>query len=281
MKLALSNIAWPRSADAEVAAIMKETGIAGIEIAPTAIWEEPLKASAAARRELRSWWEGRGIRIVALQALLFGRNALTIFGEEGPRRDTLEYLKGMMDLAAALGAGPMVFGSPRNRLVGKLDRAKASRIAEDFFRAAGELAAERGVALCIEPNPMAYGCDFVTNTDEGVDLVQRVRSTGFGLHLDGGAITLNHESPQASLSAARPWLRHFHASEPNLVPFGTGGTDHSALASALRAIGYEGWVSVEMRASEHALEDVRRAARGVSLQYGDSGSPGRRIPSRG
>ncbi len=269
MKLALSNIAWPRSADAEVAKAMKDAGVAGIEIAPTAIWDEPLKAGAAARRELRTWWEGRGIRIVALQALLFGHPELTVFGSEKERRATLDYLGGMMDLAASLGAVPMVFGSPRNRLVGGLDPAEAWRIAEDFFRSAGERAAERGVALCIEPNPTAYGCDFVTNTDEGVELVRRVRSTGFGLHLDGGAITLNHESAKQALSAARPWLRHFHASEPNLVPFGTGGTDHAALARALRAIGYDGWVSVEMRATENALEDVRRAARGVSLQYGD------------
>jgi sugar phosphate isomerase/epimerase len=48
------------------------------------------------------------------------------------------------------------------------------------------------------------------------------------------------------IAAAGSRWRHFHASEPHLVPLGQGGVDHAAVASALRSAGYERWVSVEM-----------------------------------
>jgi len=38
MKLAVSNIAWPREQDAAVADLLREHGVRGIEVAPTKVW---------------------------------------------------------------------------------------------------------------------------------------------------------------------------------------------------------------------------------------------------
>src|SRR4051812_46579534 len=113
MRLAISNIAWPSGDDAVVAPLLVEHGAEGVELAPTKVWPRPLEASAAEVRAYRAWWERRGLRLVALQALLFGRPDLTLFGDPATRRRTVDYLKGMISLAAALGAGPLVFGAPR------------------------------------------------------------------------------------------------------------------------------------------------------------------------
>ncbi|HEY2805905.1 MAG TPA: sugar phosphate isomerase/epimerase family protein, partial [Gemmatimonadales bacterium] len=253
MKLAISNIAWSREQDDVVATLLREAGVEGIEIAPTAIWPDPVHVAPDEARRLRDWWGERGLKIVALQALLFGRPDLRLFGSDAQRRELLDHLTAIFDLAARLGAGPLVFGSPRNRLAGSLPADQAFAIAAGFFREAGTRAAARQVTLCIEPNPADYGCDFVTTVPQAMALVREAGSPGFALHVDGGELALNHEPLPGTITAAKPVMRHFHASEPFLTPLGSGASDHAAYASALRTAGYEGWVSLEMKAPEGGI----------------------------
>ena len=268
MNLAISNIGWKREDDAAVAALMRDAGIAGVEVAPTAVWPEPLLATPEQLRSYRTRWSDQGIQIVALQALLYGHPELTLFGAPERRAGMLRHLTGMMDVAAALGAGPLVFGSPTNRAVGDLPPGTINQIAVDFFRAAGVRAAERGVTLCLEPNPPAYKCDFVTTVADGLALVREVASAGFGLHVDAGALALNEEPIASTIGGAAWAMRHFHASEPFLAPLGSGTTNHEACAEALRASGYRGWVSLEMRQPPDGLEGVRRSLDLLRVRYG-------------
>ncbi len=269
MRLAVSNIAWPGGANAEAAALVREQGAEGVELALTKVWPEPLEAPAAEVARCRDWWEARGLPIVALQALLFAKPHLTIFGTPTARQATLDYLTGLIGQAARLGARVMVFGSPGNRKRGGLDPAAAWQVAVPFFRALGEAACAHGVTFCIEANPKDYGCDFVTTVAEAVDLVDAVGSAGFGVHLDTGGMTLAGETA-AQVAAAAGRCRHFHVSSPFLegVP---GGGDHAAFADMLHAQGYSGWVSIEM--SEAKLrptwqEGVRQALAFVRATYG-------------
>lgn len=247
MTLAISNIAWPQGDDDRVAPGLSELGITGIEIAPTAIWADPLAAGAAARTKLRSQWEQRGFRIVALQALLYGHPELELFKTAGARASTLDYLQQMIAVARDLGADAMVFGSPKNRARGSIPAAEADAIAIDFFRAIGETASTMGVKFCIEPNPPAYGCDYLTTTAEVVGLLEQIAHPAVGINLDAGAIAINREDPVEAVRIAAPWIGHFHVSEPNLAPI-TGEPLHQLLGTALHEVGYKGWRSIEMRA---------------------------------
>lgn len=258
MRLAISNIAWPAGEDDAVAPLLHAHGVEGVELALTKVWPEPLAASAAAVRAYRDAWETRGVRIAALQALLFGKPHLTLFGPESLRRQTLEYLSGIIERAAWLGAEALVFGSPKNRQRGERSPREAWAIAVSFFRELGGVARRHDVRFCIEPNPAAYGCDFVTTVAEGVELVDAVGEEGFALHLDTGGMALAGESPTASILAAGERCRHFHVSEPFLAEVGAGATPHEACAQALHARHYRGWVSIEM--GEAKAADGWRAA---------------------
>ncbi len=275
MKLAISNIAWPAAEDAAVAELLDEFGVTAVEVAPTRVWPEPLDAPDSELVAFRARWADRGISICSLQALLFGRPELALFATEETRAATLAHLRGMARLGGLLGAGPLVFGAPSNRRRAELEPARAMDIAERFFRAAGEAAAEHGTQLCIEPNPPAYGCDFVTNAQEGLELVRRVAHPGFGLHLDAAALTLAGEDVERSVLMCRTELCHFHASEARLAPLSEPleserGVDHVAMARALRAAGYRGVVALEMRETESrpAIHQVRRALRALTAYYG-------------
>ena len=248
MKLAVSNLAWPRAKDAAIVDLLIELGIGGIEIAPTKIWPNPLAATDAEIDEYRRFWNERGIAIVAAQALLFGKPELTIFESASTREQTLEYLAGIVRVCARLGAGALVFGSPKNRRVGPLPPEEASRIAVEFFTRLGEIAANAGTCVVLEANPEVYGADFITNATEAIALVERVNHPGFQLHLDTGCMSLAGDSIPATFDRAFPLLRHFHVSEPNLAAPGSSGTvDHETFAEQLRERDYAGWISLEMR----------------------------------
>lgn len=267
MKLAISNIAWNLDEDEMVSRLMQEYGVTGVEIAPTKIWDKPLDIGDQEISAYLRFWRNRGIEVSSMQALLFGRPDLTIFQTAEKRNQTLEYLKGMIRLGGRLGAKALVFGSPRNRLVNGMPREQAEEIAIGFFGKAGKAAADHDTILCIEPNPVAYECDFITTSAEGRSLVARVNHPGFGLHLDAAGMTLSQEDVASELAKSVPGICHFHVSEPNLQPIGTGGVDHAAFARALRERRYDRWVSVEMLAHdvtdnamviETALKTVRK-----------------------
>lgn len=247
MNIAVSNIAWDFPEEEQVAELLQRKRITGVEIAPTKIWPAPLTAETENIAAYRSWWEKRGMTVVAFQALLFGRPDLTLFESEEVRERTFQYLSGIIELASRLGAKVLVFGSPKNRRAGERDREWVWDTATDFFRRLGEKAAAEHTVFCIEPNAAAYACDFIRTTQEGRALVRRVNHPGFGLHLDAGVLTLNDEPYEKVLEESLDCLTHFHISEPHLALVGTGAVDHRRIAAQLKSSGYPGWVSIEMR----------------------------------
>ena len=268
-RLAISNIAWLPDEDDVVAELLHREGITGIEIAPTKWRERPLEASNGDVLAYRETWETRGLPIVSLQSLLFGRPDLQLFGDDSSRAVLLDYLRRIIDLAAALGARALVFGSPKNRVRGSLSLHDAGLIASDFFRALGDHAASREVVFCIEANPPTYGCDFITTTAEAVELCKLVAHPAIRVNADLGGMTISGENVGREVRAADEFIGHFHASEPQLGELGVGA-DHTVAARALDEIGYRHWVSIEMRAPGDGenVAAIARVVRHAKEAYG-------------
>lgn len=268
MKLAVSNIAWNADEDDAIADVLRREGVRGIELAPTKWRSDAFEASSADVRALRAAWSDRGFEIVSLQSLLFGRPELQLFGDSATRRTLIDLLRRTLDFASAVGAGAVVFGSPKNRVRGELSMSDAMRIAADTLRELGPYASERGVRFCVEANPPGYGCDFITTTADAVDLCRLVNHPAIMVNGDLGGMTMAGEDPRASIELAGGRLGHFHASEPNLAELGAQA-DHARAADGLRAIGYERWVSIEMRsaAGGNNIVAVERAVRRAKDAY--------------
>jgi sugar phosphate isomerase/epimerase len=247
MKLAVSNIAWPTEQDAVVAELLIARGVGGIEVAPTKIWPDPVAATDTEIDAYRDSWSRRGLPIVAAQSLLFGRPELTIFDDEATRNRTLEYLRKIVRLCVRLGARSLVFGSPKNRLIGDRSLEAVLPEAVEFFGRLGETAVFEGASVVLEANPPEYGADFVTRAAQAIDLVRAVNQPGLRLHLDTACMTLAGDPPVETIAAGHDLLRHFHVSEPQLGVVGRGPVCHAEFAKTLRACGYGGWTSIEMR----------------------------------
>ncbi|MEP6496042.1 MAG: sugar phosphate isomerase/epimerase family protein [bacterium] len=272
-RLAISNIAWEPGENDAVRALLSREGVAGVEIAPTKWRDDPFDARPSEVAAYRASWEDRGLRVVSLQALLFGQPDLQLFDTVARRADMTDFLRRVIDFGAALGAHALVFGSPKNRLRGSLAVERAIDIATVFFREVGEHAHDQRLAVCIEANPPAYGCDFITTTAEAVNLCRLIDHPGIRVNGDLGGMTLSGEDPIRSLAAAAPFLSHFHASEPNLAELGASA-DHDTAERGLTAIGYDGWVSIEMRAAGASaggnLQAIERAVRLARRAYSEA-----------
>lgn len=272
MKLAISNLAWEPAEDDAAADRMRACGYHGVELALTKYFPQPLSASAQQMADLRRAWERRGFPIVALQALLFGQADLNLFGSPAQQDSFVEYLGGIIALGGALGAHALVFGSPKNRRKGERTEEAAEREAVPVLRRLGDLAVRHGTRLCIEPNPVVYGCDFVTNTGAGLRLVKAVDHPGFGLHLDAAGATLAGETLADSIRLCGGAICHFHASAPNLGPLDEVEVAHAEAGRALTAQSYSGFVSIEQRAvqgdAEARLDSVSQSLALVARHYG-------------
>lgn len=269
MHVGISNLAWTAEEDDAIVRDLAALGCQCLEVAPTKLWSDPTSVARTELLAYRQKVERAGLRIVALQSLLYQQPQLRLFGSPQQREETIEFLTHIFDLAQALGARALVFGSPANRRRDALEPEAAMDIATEFFRAAGDRAAEREVCLCIEPLPTSLGCDFINNVGEARQLVERVDSAGFGLHLDSSSMHLNGEVPRTTIASVLPLVKHFHISEVRYGPFGSSGVDHAAFAAALRANGYEGVTSLEILGAPAGdnRQLVADAVRGAKATY--------------
>jgi len=261
MRLAISNIAWDVSEDDEVAQLLRRYGIDAIDVAPGKYFPDPAKASDEAITRVGAWWAERGIEITGMQALLFGTTGLNVFGPVEVQDAMLKHLAAVCRIGGSLGATRLVFGSPKNRDRSGLSDQAAMDIAVPFFRRLGDIAESYGVSVCLEPNPPCYGANFMTTTEETASVVEQVAHRAIRMQLDTGALSINSEDAVDVVKNFAPLVGHVHASEPDLLPLGDGGTDHAKVYEALARHLPEHLVSVEMVATKNEPhpESIERA----------------------
>ena len=115
MRISISNIAWEKDEEPEIAELLQRLGVAAVDVAPGKYFPDVAAASDQDIRKVRNWWEERGISIYGMQSLLFGTKGLNVFGERDSQERLLSHLSHVCRIAEGLGAKRLVFGSPRNR----------------------------------------------------------------------------------------------------------------------------------------------------------------------
>ena len=259
MKLSISNIAWPQDEDDFYLKIVRSVGAFGVEVAASKVWPEPVDVRRRDRRDYGRKIFDYGLKVCAIQALLFTRRDLGLFKGDEITGATVEYLKHTCTVASDLGAGVLVYGSPASRLRWGLSNESAMEKAVRIFREIGETAQDEGVCFCIEPLG-ASETDFINTVEEGVLLVKAVDSPGFGLHIDSKALGEEAGDLVETMSHAVPHANHFHISEPDLaVPGDSGMLDHGVMGRNLCSLGYDKYVSIEMKMQPDCESAVRTA----------------------
>lgn len=272
MRISISNIAWDTKDDEAVCSILQRHHVDAIDIAPGKYFADFATATPEQIQKVRDWWAERGLEIIGMQSLLYGTQDLNLFDAPEVQQRMLSHLSNVCRIGNGLNARRLVFGSPRNRDRTGLSDDQALEIATEFFKRLADVAQQHDVTVCLEPNPECYGSNFMTTSQETAAVVKAVGHPALKMQFDTGALCINGESPASVCGDFQHLIGHVHASDPQLVPVGTGATDHYQSAAALREYLPDAPVTIEMLTTsvEDSLTAVEQSVRYVTDCYGPS-----------
>lgn len=249
MKFAICNETFNQGQSfEEVCRCAGECGYDGVELAPFPFGDDIRDLTADDRKKIVQTAKDHQLDIVGVHWCLITPKGLHINCKD---KETIEFTKkfynDLIRFCADLGGGVMVHGSPkqRNWEPGEPYQDVFNRTV-DFFQSCMGTAAECGVTVLIEPLSHAE-TNFINRAQDGLDLIEAVGHPNFQLHLDVKAMHGGeYDAPADVIRQFKDVVKHIHANDPNLKGPGQGDVDHAPVAAALKDIGYDGYVSVEV-----------------------------------
>lgn len=245
---------WERSLD-----LTLECGYTGWEIAPFTIGGRADQLPATRRKQLADQISRAGVEVVGLHWLLAQTEGFHLTThDQAIRQRTATYLEHLIVLCRDLGGSVMVLGSPQQRnFPSDMTHAVASENATWVLeRLVPTLEAQR-VTLAIEPLGPGEG-NFLNHAADAVAIIDRIASPWVRLHLDVKAMSTEGIAIDQLIVDNAQHLAHFHANDPNRQGPGMGDVDFVPIFAALRSVGYDGWVSVEVFDYSPGIETLAR-----------------------
>jgi len=209
-------------------------------------------------------WLGKQLDALGLErtasTALPGPEANLIGSEDSARQAAIDYLKGIIDSAHALGSqiliGPMY--QALCAFTGTGPTEEEFGWAEEGLRAVAPHAEAAGVVLCLEPLNR-FECHLLNTIESAAALVQRVDHPHVRIMYDTFHANLEEADPFQPIDAFSEWIAHVHISENHR---GAPGSGHAPLKETIRrflAAGYDGPFVVE--AFGTALPELAEATR--------------------
>jgi sugar phosphate isomerase/epimerase len=231
----------------DVFAYCAKIGYHAVEIAPFTLANSVTDVPRAERERIRDLARMHGIQIAGLHWLLVKPEGLYInHPDSGIRLKTAQYFRDLVDFCADLGGKIMVAGSPKQRnIMPGVSPRQAEDWALETFRQAVALAETRGVTICFEPLGPSE-TNFMNTAADGIAFVRRLNSPAFKIILDVKAMCSESQPIPQIIRDSWPQFAHFHANDKNLKGPGFGDVDFNPIAGALKEVGYNGLVSIEV-----------------------------------
>ena len=235
---------WPLDQALQLA---KEVGYTGWEVAPFMLTEQLSSYSDTQRQEYRAEVEAAGFQITGLHWLLAKTEGLYLTSpDEDTRRRTTDYLGELAKLCHDLGGNTMVLGSPQQRNVPESQSMdSAMQCAAEVIGGVTPLLADLDVSIAIEPLGREEG-NFLNEAANARELGRMVNHPNVQLHLDVKAMSDEPTPIPQIIRDNADAMIHFHANDPNRQGPGMGEVDFVPIFQALKDVGYDGWVSVEV-----------------------------------
>jgi sugar phosphate isomerase/epimerase len=231
MNLALSNLAWNKTNEAEVFEKMNAENINNAEIVfpKNFDWnninnEILLEFS----KKLKSY----NIRPSATQSIFFGTD---IIAHEKTRISS--HIKRVIDISSALGINTVVFGSPGLR--------KDFSSLTDVIAEIDEYIADSGIIFCIEPNCSLYTGNFFHTLEEIGNFIEHAKFKNIRTMIDTHNLIYEKEKLEDSFLKWKSLISHIHVSEIGLKRI-EDLKEHEIFAEFLRKEEYSGLITYEI-----------------------------------
>ncbi len=247
MKLALCNeVLQPWDIERQCA-FAAAVGYDALEIAPFTLGDDPRALTPQRIAAVRAALAAEGLVCSSLHWLLVAPQGLSITTDDAAvRRTTVDVMRRLCELAAELGAGVLVHGSPAQRRLPPGDADAARGRAADCLAAAADAARASGATYCIEPLA-ARETDYVNTVAEAVALIERIGHPALKTMVDCCAAGTQEGDVAALLDCWLPsgHVAHVQVNDPNRRGPGEGDLAFAPIVAALRRHRYAGWIAVE------------------------------------
>lgn len=191
------------------------------------------------------------------------------------RRVRIDHTKRALTLAKELGA-KCITTEPGGPLEGR-PWAECLALFVEMLKPVVEHAEKEQVMLLVEPEP-----DLLIETaDQYLEFASKLSSPYLGLNFDIGHSYCVKDDPADTVRRFGKLIKHVHLEDiaptrvhHHLIP-GEGAIDFGATLTALKEIGYDGWVTIELytchenpdHAAKLARERVLKIAEGVGVRF--------------
>jgi sugar phosphate isomerase/epimerase len=247
MKFAICNETFQNWKIDDVFNYCARIGYDAVEIAPFTLAKYVTDIPAAERTRIREVAAHAGVAISGIHWVLAQAEGMYLTSPDAAtRKRTADYFCELARFCADLGGKVIVVGSPKQRsLLPGVTADQAWAWATEVFRPSVNVATERGVTICLEPLP-AEDTDFVNTAAEAVRFTKQFRSPNFKVILDVRAMSWEDRPVAEIIRACKGEFAYVHANDKNLKGPGFGDVDFRPIAEALKDVGYDGTVSVEV-----------------------------------
>ncbi len=240
MKLGVSAFAWTAKFERShlrLVPLVKEMGFSGFEIAmfdPTDL----------AVNDIRRAFETSDLECTVCAILPPGINPIS--PDPAVRKISVQHLVRCVETASALGA--KLLGGPLYAPIGYLPEHRPTKDewswAVEAFQSLGDVLDSCDMTLSIEPVNRSETF-FVRTAREARSLCEAIGHPRFGVTIDTFHANIEERDIAEAVTSLGPYLKHVHASENDRGPLGIGHVDFRGIITALKRIGYNGYLMIE------------------------------------
>jgi len=182
--------------------------------------------------------------------------------EKDIRDKAIKRMKDIIELASQFKANVNV-----GRVRGDIPKGNPQEAEERFFSAmtkCSDFAASYNVQLLLEP-VNRYETNFINSLKEGAEIVKRLNRENIKLMPDVFHMNIEDASITGSLKEAKDKIGYVHFADSNRWAPGQGHLNFPQIVDALKSIGYDGYLTVEIlprpdpdTAARMAIDFLRR-----------------------
>lgn len=215
--------------------------------------------------QLRPLLEQHGLKVAAVgtgAGMVKHQLSLTD-PDAGKRKQAADFVEQMIRFGARYQA-PAIIGSMQGRWGGDVDRQTALAWLTEALEQLGGVAEQQGVLLIYEPLNR-YETNLVNTVGQGVALLQMLQTDHVRLLADLFHMNIEEANLAEAIRQGGRHIGHIHFVDSNRSACGLGHMDLAPIAEAVRAVNYDGYLSVEAFplpnadvAAEKSIEAYRR-----------------------
>jgi sugar phosphate isomerase/epimerase len=270
MQLAFSTNAYLNHSFADTCERLAGIGYRGVEIMADVPHAWPAYLLPEHKRAIRAALDANKLSIANVNAFMMHAvndhrqkywHPSWIEPDRNYRQVRIDHTKRALTLAKELGA-PCITTEPGGPLEGR-PWGEMLNLFVEMLKPVVEHAEKEQVLLLVEPEP-----DLLIETaDQYLEFASKISSPYLGLNFDIGHSYCVKDDPADTVRRLAKLIRHVHLEDiaatrvhHHLIP-GEGAIDFGATLSALKEVGYGGWVTIELYTCHENPDGAARVAR--------------------